>query len=255
MKAGEAISFGFTALIFSMIAQQLGFPIIFLITVLFLLLFLILPFIVTEEKIIREKQRIGHLLFEELKKKLTKIILLFGPFVSIAGGMAIFVAPIFARTVLQLSVFQVGIVSALGILIGVPGSYIGGYLTDKVGRIRTLAFAIILSILLYIVLVFIDTIWILVPYFILIFIGAFITASLLALYMDITNPQIGATQFSLFTGVANIGYIGGSIISGTVIALLGFDGVFIFMGCSLLPSVIILYFIKNQYANIVLNYS
>jgi MFS family permease len=255
MKAGEAISFGLTALIFSLLAQQLGFTIIFLITGSLLLLFFVLPFIVTEEKIIREKQRIGCLLIGELKKKLTKFILLFGPFVSIAGGMAIFVAPIFARTFLRLDVYQVGIVSAFGILIGVPGSYIGGYLADKAGRIKTLTFAISLSILLYIVLIFIDTILILIPYFILIFIGAFITTSLLALYMDVTNPQIGATQFSLFTGVANVGYIGGSIMSGTLIALLGFDGVFIFMGCSLIPSIIILYFIKNQYVNRYLNHS
>jgi predicted MFS family arabinose efflux permease len=247
MKAGEAISFGVTALIFTFLAQQLGFSIIFLITGFLLLLFLVVPYIITEEIIIRERQRISHLLFEELKKKLTKFTLLFGPFVSIAGGIAIFVAPIFTRTVLQLDVFQVGIVSASGILIGIPGSYLGGYLTDRVGRIKTLAFAIILSIFFYIVLVFIDTIWILIPYFVLIFIGAFITTGLLALYMDVTNPQIGATQFSFFTGVANVGYIGGSIMSGTLIALLGFDGIFIFMGCSLIPSVIILYFIKNQY--------
>jgi predicted MFS family arabinose efflux permease len=243
MKAGEAISFGLTALIFSLIAQQYGFTIIFFLTGFMLLLFLVLPFIATEEKIVREKQKIGSLLLVELKKKLTKVVILFGPLVSIAGGMAIFVAPIFARSFLHLDVYQVGIVSAIGILIGVPGSYVGGYLADKVGRIKILAYALVLSIFLYIVLIFIDTLWILIPYFILIFIGAFITASLLALYMDITNPRIGATQFSLFTGIANIGYIGGSIISGTLIALLGFDGVFVFMGVSLLPSLIVLYFI------------
>ena len=204
MKAGEAISFGLTALLFSLLAQQLGFTLIFLITGSLLLLFLVLPFLAAEEKRVRERQKIGHLLLEELKKRFTTLILVFGPFVSIAGGMAIFVAPIFARTFLQLGVFQVGIVSAFGILIGVPGSYIGGYFADKVGRIKILTYTIILSILLYIALIFFDTIWILVPYFTLIFVGAFITASLLALYMDVTNPQIGATQFSFFTGIAKI---------------------------------------------------
>jgi PAT family beta-lactamase induction signal transducer AmpG len=243
MKAGEAISFGLTALLFSLLAQQLGFPFIFLITGSLLLCFLVLPFFSAEEKRVRERQKISHLLLKELKKKVTTLILVFGPFVSIAGGISIFVAPIFARTFLKLDVFQVGIVSASGILIGVPGSYIGGYFADKIGRIKTLTYVLVLSIFLYIVLVFIDTIWILVPYFILIFVGAFITAGLLALYMDVTNPQIAATQFSFFTGVANVGYIGGSIISGTLIALLGFDGVFLVMGGSLLPALLILYII------------
>lgn len=245
LKAGEAISFGLTAVVFSLISLNYGYSIVFPITSIGILLFLILPFITKEVKIKRKKEKIFSKVVAELRKKTTQLIAFLGPVISIGGGITIIAAPIFASEFLKLNVAQVGIISAVGLLIGVPSSYIGGFLADKIGRKKTIYIAIIPSVFLYLLLIFIESLWILVPYYILIFLGGFITATLLTMYMDVTNKEIAATQFSLLLSIANIGYFGGSSIAGILISSIGFDGLFLILALLLIPSLIILRFIKN----------
>ena len=74
--------------------------------------------------------------------------------------------------------------------------------------------------------------------------GGSIWATSGALYMDVTNPRVGATQYSILTGLTNIGYLGIAAISGTLIAMLGFERVFLYAAWAFGPPLLILYLIK-----------
>jgi len=244
LKAGEAISYGLTAVIFSLIALNFGYRIIFPITSAGILLFLILPFITNEVKIKRKKEKIFKKVIFEFRKKTTQFVAILGILLSLGGGIIIIGAPIFARVFLELNVAQIGIVSAAGLLLGIPGSYIGGYLADKKGRKKTFYIALIPQTFLFVSLVFFDSILILLPYYIIIFIGHFNTASYLATSMDITNKKITATQFSLLLSIANIGYFGGSVVTGYLIAKIGFDSLFLLLALINIPIILLLRYTK-----------
>ena len=70
-----------------------------------------------------------------------------------------------------------------------------------------------------------------------------------ALFMDVTNPRIGATQYGIFTGVANIGLNGGGMATGTMIAILGFSRTFLYAGWVFGPTMLVLYFIRLKKDN------
>ena len=69
-------------------------------------------------------------------------------------------------------------------------------------------------------------------------------AAACTMLMDVTNPRIGATQFSIFTNLANAGMAGGETMSGTLIAMFGFSRTFLYSAWALGPALLILYFIK-----------
>jgi len=64
--------------------------------------------------------------------------------------------------------------------------------------------------------------------------------------MDATNPRIGATQFSIFTSLSNLGNISASAASGTLLVLLGFNCVFLYSAWIFGPVMLLLYFIKIE---------
>ena len=73
--------------------------------------------------------------------------------------------------------------------------------------------------------------------------GAHSTVSC-AQFMDVTNPRIGATQYGIFTGIANVGLNGGGMITGSMVTALGFTRTFLYSGWVFGPALLILYFIK-----------
>lgn len=105
----------------------------------------------------------------------------------------------------------------IGVFFGLPvvlsmltGGLIGGYFSDKMKRIRSTSLflcgfvfmAIVISINSFI---FPDTkpiIWISLFTLMYLFIGMF-TAASYALFMDVSNPKLGATQFSTFMAATN----------------------------------------------------
>jgi predicted MFS family arabinose efflux permease len=64
------------------------------------------------------------------------------------------------------------------------------------------------------------------------------------MFMDITNPKVGAAQYSILSGLTNVGEMGGMSLSGTLITNLGFSRVFLYSGWIYGPILLILYFIK-----------
>jgi len=67
-----------------------------------------------------------------------------------------------------------------------------------------------------------------------------------ALFMDITNPRIGATQYGgIFIGIANVGLNGAEMITGTLTISLGFARTFLDAAWAFGPALLVLYFIQT----------
>lgn len=139
--------------------------------------------------------------------------------------------------------------SVLGLL---AGALVGGFLSDKLGRRQSVALFLILLVSVVYALSGVDVLfgesggnWIVILLAILyICIGLF-TAASYALFMDITDPRIGATQFSAFMGATNGCESWSSFAVGRLISGYNYAGAFLIMGAISLASLPILKALKN----------
>ena len=69
-------------------------------------------------------------------------------------------------------------------------------------------------------------------------------AALSSVIMDICNPKIGATQYSLISSISNIGEWTGGTLGGTFISLIGYGRAFLYSGWFFGPALIVLYLMK-----------
>ena len=70
-------------------------------------------------------------------------------------------------------------------------------------------------------------------------------SALMSLFMDISNPKIGATQFSVLTSITNFGDYGIAIFSGTLVVVLGYTRLFLYAAWLVGPALLILYFVSE----------
>ncbi len=146
----------------------------------------------------------------------------------------------------------------IGIFFSVPsvlamlaGGIIGGKFSDKIGRKKTVGLSLSAFSTLIIILAAGDYLLHGVPEIfaitlltlIYLFIGIF-TASSYALFMDLTNPKLGATQFSTFMAATNgceawSAWAGGNITAGA-----GYPAAFIVMSLVSFISLVFLRMIK-----------
>jgi MFS family permease len=125
------------------------------------------------------------------------------------------------------------------------GSLFGGVITDKIGRKPALYLFISFNILCTASLIVADSWWRLSILYAMIgfLMGGHSTVSC-ALFMDVTNPKIGATQYGIFTGIANVGLNGAGMITGTLAVSLGFARTFLYAAWIFGPALLILHFIQ-----------
>jgi hypothetical protein len=69
-----------------------------------------------------------------------------------------------------------------------------------------------------------------------------------ALFMDVTNPKIAATQYSILASIHNFGDIFSVMISGSLVLMLGYTRVFLYAAWIIGPALLILYFVKEKKA-------
>ena len=134
MNVGKVVGAGLGAIVLTYVAQTFGHRFMFVIACVMILINIILPSIIVEaEKLIR-KQKLRVLLFKEFKKKHVKLLLLFIPLAAIGGGIINYGIDIYAKIVLELSDFQIGLLTASIFVCAVPGSILAGIISDKFGR-------------------------------------------------------------------------------------------------------------------------
>jgi PAT family beta-lactamase induction signal transducer AmpG len=245
MFAGQYGAWAMGAALFPFLGSQMGYHIVYLINALLLFIILLFPFIVTETTKKKMKENIISLVVSEFTKKTVLLVALFSPLVFMNEGIMSFIMPIYMRDGLGLSDVQIGFIAMVLPVFLAVGSILGGIVTDKIGRKATLYLFISFNIIFTASLIFADTWWKLsVIYGIIGFLmGGHSTASC-ALFMDVTNPRIGATQYGILTGIANIGLNGGGMVTGSLVVLLGFSRTFLYAAWVFGPALVVLYFIQ-----------
>ena len=245
MFAGQYSAWAIGAGILPFIGSNFGYGLAYFTNGFIILLLLIFPFIVKETLKFKTRPKIIPIIKKEFKKKTTLLVALFSPLVFMNEGMLSFIMPIYMRDSLCLGDVQIGLIAAILPITLAIGSIIGGVATDKFGRKRTLYVLLVFSAIFTASLIFASNWWKLsIIYGIVGFLmGGHSTVSC-ALFMDVTNPRIGATQYGIFTGIANIGLNGGGMITGTMVAALSFSQTFLFAGWVFGPTILVLYFIR-----------
>ena len=238
----------FGSSVFAIIASAVGFDMVFITAGLIILLTIIFPLLVTERKIVKERQKIASLVIIEFKKKNTLLVALFGFIVVMNFGMLIFIIPEYMMNVLKLDIAQTGIIISAFPIATVIGAFTGGIIVDKWGRKKIMHILLPILLISSALLTIADTWQILAIIYSMIgfLAGATHFSAMLALFMDITNPKIGATQYSILTSIANFGDIGIATISGTLVLMLGYTRFFLYAAWVIGPALLVLYFVKEK---------
>jgi len=247
MYTGLFVGTGAGGILLAFIATYYGFEMVFITTSFLIFLSIILPLFVKEKKIDIQRKLIKPLLIKEFKKRNTQIISLFGFVTTINYGMLRFVIPEYMTNVLLLDKMQIGLLTAAYPISIVIGTVIGGIATDKWGRKKILYISLAGLLISSAFLVTADT-WeklAIIYTFIGFLTGASSYSAMAALFMDITNPKIGGAQYSFLTSIANFGNISISMISGSLVLLLGYNRFFLYTALTVGVSLLILYFVKE----------
>ena len=247
MFGGLFIGMAVTSIVIGAIAEAYNYQIAFVISGLFVLCIIIFPLIVKETITIKRKEKIRKLLVSEFKKKELQLISLFMPLSAISFGILAIVIPQYMNDVLMLTIGQIGLIIAVAPIATVIGNVIGGFVSDKWGRKKTLFYFLGLNLFFAAMLVFADT-WqkLVILWGIVGFLHGGHYSSFGALAMDVTNPKIGASQYSLMMAFGNAGEMGGTVSSGLLISILGFSRVFLYSGWIYGPALLVLHFIKEK---------
>jgi PAT family beta-lactamase induction signal transducer AmpG len=245
MFAGQYSAWAIGAAFFPLIGSQYGYHIVYLINSLLIFLILLFPFIVKEIVKRKVKEKITSLVIKQFKTKTVLLIALFSPLVFMNEGIMSFIIPIYMRDGLGLGDVQIGFIAMILPVFLAAGSLVGGVITDKIGRKSALYLFIGLNIVFVASLIFADTWWKLAFIYGIIgfLMGGHSTVSC-ALFMDVTNPRIAATQYGIFTGIANVGLNGAGMITGSLVVSLGFARTFLYAAWLFGPALLVLYFIR-----------
>ena len=250
MFAGLFFGMATTSIVFGHVAENYGYNVTFFTAGLIVLAIILFPILFKEKIIIEKKQKIGKKLVKEFKKKNTQLITLLFPVSAISFGLLAILIPQYLNDVLHLTIGQIGIISALGPIATVVGNLVGGFMADRWGRKKSLYIFLGINLIFASLLIFADN-WLMLAIIwgIIGFLHGGHYSTLGALAMDVTNPKLGATEFSLIMAAGNAGEMGGTIFSGSLISLIGFSRTFLYSGWVYGPALLILYYMKLKYKN------
>lgn len=233
------------AILLPFIAKTYGYPMVFLIAGCIMLPLVLFPFILHEKKIVIQSQKVGVLLVQEFKRKTIVVIAVFGMLVTMSSGMILLIAPIWMDRGLHLDITQVGLVTMVFTIAIALGSIIGGFLADRWGR-KTTLYVLLFSSVIFTVLLIFSSSWeyFTVIYGIVGFLQGGYTSTVCAMFMDVTNPRIGATQYSVFISLFNFGIFIAMTISGPLYDALDITRVFLYSAWVFGPALLLLYVIQ-----------
>jgi MFS family permease len=233
------------AILLPFIAKTYGYPMVFFIAGCIILPIVLFPFILHEKKVVKQTQKVGVLLVQEFKKKTIVVIAIFGMLVMMSSGMILLIAPIWMDRGLHLDITQIGLVTMVFTIAIALGSIIGGVLADTWGRKTTLYILLFSSVVFTVLLIFSSS-WeyFTVIYGIIGFLQGGYTSAVCAMFMDVTDPRIGATQYSVFISLFNFGIFIAMTISGPLYDVLDISRVFLYSAWVFGPALLFLYFIR-----------
>jgi MFS family permease len=250
MFGGLFIGAAFTTSIIAGIAQFYGYGLSFLTAGAFVLVIMVFPFLIREKITIHKRIKLTRMVLSEFKKRPTQIIASFGLVLTISFGLLSIVIPLYLKTHFDLPIGEIGLIVTGAPIATVFGCLAGGVAADIFNRKYALYGFISVNIIFATFLAFSDS-WQLVAllYTIIGFLHGGHMAAFGAVSMDVTNPKIGATQYSIIMGFGNAGEMSGTAISGTLIALLGFTRLFLYSAWIYGPALLILYLYRSHQEN------
>lgn len=245
MFSGQYTGWAIGSALLGFVALNFGYALTFFINGLLILIILVFPLFVKEIIKIKTKQKVASLVLNEFKKKTTKLTALFSPVVYLNTGMVMFMIPLYLKISFDFNPEQGGLINAILPISMVIGSIVGGISTDKWGRKLTLYLLLVFSAIFTASLIFTNN-WLnfAIIYGIIGFLMGGYETVVCALFMDVTNPRVGATQYGIFTGLANLGINGIGMVTGSIVSSLGFSRTFLFAGWVCGPAILLLYFIN-----------
>ena len=155
-------------------------------------------------------------------------------------------------TDLNINQNTIGFFFAVPVVIAMfTGGLIGGYVSDKISRkkaVRLFLSGFVASILFISIYNYVNSSasasGFISAYTVMYFFVGLFTASSYALFMDLTNPKIGGTQFSTYMAATNGCEAWSVWTAGNIIAVYGYPAAFVFMCAVSLLSLFILKRIK-----------
>ena len=245
MFVGQAAGMVIGASVLTSIAYLLGYNYVFLITGLVVLSITIFPLLVKDIRKTKKREKIVSLLYNEFKKKTTQLVSIFTPIVAINIGLLGVAVPLYLNVSLNINIAQIGLIVTIWSATRVFGSLSGGVICDRWGRKHPLYILLTLGGFFTAMLIFAKS-WesVAVLYGIIGFFNGGLYTVLSALLMDVTNPKIGATQYSILTSLGNFGMTAGESSTGTMVSLLGFTRTFLYGALFFGPALLILKIIK-----------
>jgi MFS family permease len=247
MFAGQYAGMAIGTSAFAIIADQYNYSAVFLIAGILLFIIILTPLLVKETIRITKRQKVASMLITEFRKPTIQLLSLFAVFSMVNRGLLFVVIPLYMKIGLFLDIAQIGLIIALFPITSALGSIIGGIMGDKIQRKTALYLFVIISMILSASLITAITWQILaILYSAIGLLQGCYTACEGAMFMDNTNPKIGATQFSVFMGIGNGGMTLGESFSGVLVATFGFASTFLYSAWFFGPVLLILHFIRYE---------
>jgi MFS family permease len=247
MFGGMFIGVAFTTSVIAQIAQYYSYGHAFITAGIVIICIMIFPFL-TEEKItIQKRLKVGGIVLEEFKKRSTQVIAIFGLLLTISFGLLSIVVPLYVKNRFGLPIGEIGLIVTGAPIATIFGCFVGGTVSDTLNRKIALYSFIIINMVFVVILAFVNSIELVaIIYAIIGFLHGGHMAGFGAISMDVTNPIVGATQYSILMGFGNAGEMTGTSVSGTLIALVGFSRVFLYSAWIYGPTLLILYLFRPK---------
>jgi len=227
------------------IASYLGYHVAFFVVGIIVFFIILFPLLVKEKIKRKKKPHIPKIIIHEFKKPMTQLVSIFAVFLVVNRGMLMVLVPLYMNLNLHIEIAQIGLITTVFPVACALGSMCVGSLSDIWGRKTALYLTITGSIIFSALLIFsVNWMILVIIYGLIGFLQGGYATSGLAMMMDITNPKVGATQFSIFESLGNAGMTIGETISGTLVTIIGFTGAFLYSAWFFGPAILLLYFIK-----------
>ncbi len=232
--AGQLLGYAFGSVYLTRLTS-ISYPVAFFGAAMFILMFTSTVFLLKEVKI---KPSLGKLK-EVFASKHIWLVILAIVLINLPTGF-LGIAAYYMKTALALKEEIVGNIMMIAGVINALGSFAGGALSDKYGRIKVL-YVVLLLFAISIAPAYFDFL----PFYMLnAFFSGAIASVLCAYCMDITRKEIAATEYAVFTSVANLGWVIGMMPSGYILELAG-NWLFVVAAVSVVPALFALRILKK----------